>query len=342
MSAPAEGCGVLLVNLGTPSAPTATAVRSFLREFLSDPRVVEIPRIVWLPILYGFILTARPAKSAAKYCEIWTAEGSPLAVHTARQAALLAAHFAPAPGKPGIAVEVGMRYGEPSIATALQSLRDAGCARIVVLPLYPQYAASTTASVRDALGMATGSGAALRQIAFVEQFHDDPGYIDALAETIARHWAAKGSLASRGARLVMSFHGIPQRAVERGDPYEQQCLATARLLAERLELKRGDWLATFQSRFGRAEWLQPYTEPTLLELARQGLAEVDVVCPGFVSDCLETLEEIGIGARAAFLAAGGREFQLIPCLNESPGWIAALAEIALGRTPHSAPVARRA
>lgn len=324
--------GILLVNLGTPSAPTASSVRSYLREFLSDPRVVEIPRIVWLPILYGIILTTRPAKSAEKYAKVWTAEGSPLAVHTARQARLLAGHLGElARPQPGPAVEYAMRYGNPSIAAGLDRLLAAGCARIVVVPLYPQYAKSTTASVKDALDAHL---AKLRKsgkqpdVRFVSHFHDDAGYIEALAVRVKRHWETNRPTRLAGGKLVMSFHGIPKRSVERGDPYEKECRATAALLAQKLGLDAKDWMITFQSRFGRAEWLQPYTEPTLVELAKGGLARADVVCPGFPSDCLETLEELGIGAREAFLGAGGKEFHLVPCLNEDDAWIKALGDIA--------------
>jgi ferrochelatase len=296
--------GVLLVNLGTPAAPTPQAVRRYLAEFLSDPRVVELPRLVWLPILHGIVLRTRPAKSAEKYRLIWTAEGSPLAVHTVRQAALLRALLE------GAQVEYAMRYGEPRIGSVLQKMQEP-----VVVPLYPQYSNSTTGSVLDVLP---------RNTAVVREFHDHPAYIGALAAGVAKHWAEKG----RGEKLVMSFHGLPQRSVDRGDPYERQCINTARLLAERLALPSGEFALTFQSRFGAAKWLQPYTQPTLVKLARSGVGRVDVVCPGFVSDCLETLEEIGITAKAAFMAAGGREFHLLPCLNESPEWIAALARVA--------------
>jgi ferrochelatase len=299
--------GVLLVNLGTPAAPTPQAVRRYLAEFLSDRRVVELPRWLWLPLLYGVILNVRPARSAKKYASVWTLEGSPLAVHTAKQAQLLAAAS-------GLRVEYAMRYGDPGIAGGLARLRAAGARRIVVLPLYPQYARSTTASVRDVIGP---------DVAMIEEFHAHPAYIAALAASLRRHWAERG----RGELLLMSFHGIPKRSVERGDPYESQCRETARLLAAALELDASRWKLTFQSRFGAAEWLQPYTRPTLVELARGGLKRVDVVCPGFVSDCLETLEEIGIEARHAFLDAGGREFHALPCLNEQPRWIEALAEI---------------
>jgi ferrochelatase len=299
--------GVLLVNLGTPAAPTPQAVRRYLAEFLSDRRVVELPRWLWLPLLYGVILNVRPARSAKKYASVWTLEGSPLAVHTAKQAQLLAAAS-------GLRVEYAMRYGDPGIAGGLARLRAAGARRIVVLPLYPQYARSTTASVRDVIGP---------DVAMIEEFHAHPAYIAALAASLRRHWAERG----RGELLLMSFHGIPKRSVERGDPYESQCRETARLLAAALELDASRWKLTFQSRFGAAEWLQPYTRPTLVELARGGLKRVDVVCPGFVSDCLETLEEIGIEARHAFLDADGREFHALPCLNEEPRWIEALAEI---------------
>lgn len=322
--------GILLVNLGTPSAPTPAAVRTYLREFLSDPRVVEIPRIVWLPILYGIILTFRPAKSAAKYAQVWTPEGSPLAVHTARQAKLLAGLLGGrAKPNPPVPVEYGMRYGAPSIATAFEKLRVTACTRIVVLPLYPQFSGSTTASVKDALETHLKTLAEPPQVSFIERFNTDPGYIEALAKRVQRHWAQHGRTSAPDSKLFMSFHGIPKRAVDRGDPYERECLETAALLAARLALRPDEWMATFQSRFGRAEWLQPYTEPTLIELAQRGLKRADVFCPGFPSDCLETLEELGIGAKQAFLEAGGKEFNLLSCLNEDGPWIEALAQMAL-------------
>ena len=298
--------GVLLVNLGTPAAPTEQAVRTYLAEFLSDPRVVELPRFVWLPILHGIVLRTRPQRSAQKYAAIWTPEGSPLAVHTARQAALLGAAL------PGTQVGHAMRYGEPGIAPSLGKLAGSS---ITVLPLYPQYSRATTESVRDVLP---------RGVRMIESFHDHPAYIGALAENVRQHWAARG----RAQTLVMSFHGLPRRSVERGDPYEAQCRATARVLACALGLGETEWKLTFQSRFGAAKWLEPYTQPTLVELARAGVRSVDVVFPGFVSDCLETLEEIGIVAQAAFRGAGGTELRLVPCLNEAPQWIGALAEIA--------------
>ena len=301
--------GVLLVNLGTPAAPTPAAVREYLAEFLADPRVVRLPRWIWLPILFGFVLRTRPRQSAEKYSAIWTPEGSPLAVHTRKQAELLQK------ANPGLRIEYAMRYGAPKISEALGRL--SGCSPVVVVPLYPQFARSTTESVRDCLPPGT---------TMVENFHDHPAYIAALAENVERHWAAHG----KGEKLVMSFHGLPKREVDQGDPYRDQCVATAKLLAGRLRIAPGDYLVTFQSRFGAAEWLMPYTAPMLVWLARKGARKIDVVCPGFVSDCLETLEEIGLVARESFLAAGGVELSLIPCLNEGEAWIRALSEIAAG------------
>lgn len=318
--------GILLVNLGTPAAPTAAAVRSYLAEFLSDPRVVELPRLLWWPILHGLVLRLRPARSAEKYAAVWTAEGSPLAVHTARQAALLAARLAATPACAGLRVAHAMRYGAPGIAAGVAQLAAQGCATLRVVPLYPQYARSTTQSVRDVLeALRRAARANLPALEMVEDFHQHPAYIAALAAGVRRHWAAQGP----GEILLMSFHGLPKRAVQRGDPYERHCRATAQRLAQALELDAHRYRVTFQSRFGPAQWLEPYTEPTLEALARDGLRRVDVLTPGFVSDCLETLEEIGLGARAAFLDRGGRAFHLLPCLNESAEWIEALAQIAL-------------
>jgi ferrochelatase len=262
--------------------------------------VVRLPRLVWLPILHGIVLQTRPAKSAAKYAAIWSPEGSPLAVHTRRQAAALQILLGDSK------VDYAMRYGEPSLAAARVRMPEAK-----VLPLYPQYSDSTTGSIIDLMGPG-------QQI--VMHFYDHPAYIEALAANVRRYWQAHG----RSAVLLMSFHGLPKRG---GALYAGQCYGTATLLAQNLRLENGEWQVTFQSRFGFAEWLQPYTAPTLAALAQGGLARVDVICPGFVSDCLETLEEIGIEARSAFLTAGGKEFRLIPCLNESPEWIAALAAI---------------
>jgi ferrochelatase len=269
-------------------------VRAYLAEFLGDPKVVALPRWLWLPILHLIILRTRPEKSAEKYAQIWTPEGSPLRVHTERQVKLLRE-------KTGWQVDYAMRYGEPSV---LSRFREG----MVVVPLYPQFAVSTTETIIDLLPAGTR---------VVRDFHEHPAYTNALAAVARRHRASP--------MLLMSFHGLPKRG---GAEYEAQCHKTGRLLAKTLGLKDGEWMVTFQSRFGAAEWLQPYTQPTLEELARKGVTQVDVFCPGFVSDCLETLEELGITAREAFLAAGGRDLRLLPCLNEAPEWINALAEIA--------------
>ncbi|AUN94754.1 ferrochelatase [Pseudazoarcus pumilus] len=315
--------GVLIANLGTPEAPTAPALRKYLKQFLSDPRVVEIPRIAWWPILNGIILNLRPKKSAAKYATVWTDEGSPLRVHTERQAKLLAGQLLH-DGHGEVVVDWAMRYGQPSIEGALDRMRARGCTRILILPLYPQYAASTTASVMDDVARCITHWRNQPELRFVRSFADHPGYIAALANCVREHWQANGE----PERLVMSFHGIPRRSLDLGDPYHCECHKSARLLAEALELPRERWLITFQSRFGKAEWLQPYTEPTLQKLAGEGVRRVDVICPGFVSDCLETIEEIGMECREAFLTAGGETFHYIPCLNERADWIAALGKLA--------------
>lgn len=316
--------GVLLVNLGTPAAPTAEALRPYLKAFLSDPRVIEIPRLAWWPILNLIILNTRPRQSAEKYARIWTPEGSPLLVHTQTQAKLLKGFLGertPAP----LLVDFAMRYGEPSVESVILRMKAAGCDRLLVLPLYPQYAASSTGSVFDAVADTVRRLRNPPELRLVKHFHDHPGYIAALAESVRAHWARHG----RPDKLVMSFHGVPRFTLDRGDPYHCECQKTGRLLAEALGLPAEAWQLTFQSRFGRTRWLEPYTQPTLEALARQGVRRVDVICPGFVADCLETLEEIAIEARSAFLTAGGREFHFIPCLNERPQWIQALAEIAL-------------
>jgi ferrochelatase len=322
--------GVLLINLGTPDAPTAAAVRRYLAEFLADRRVVEIPPFVWWPILHGIILRVRPAKSARKYAAIWSNDGSPLLVHSVRKRALLLGYLGErlkAMGLPSdfAPVELAMRYGRPTVAGAMDRLAAAGCDRILVLPLYPQYAASTTASAMDAVYAYTREARRMPALRAVDCFHDDPGYIKALAHTVNEYWMKHG----RPDRLVLSFHGLPRRTLEQGDPYHCHCRKTARLLAVELGLDPAHYAVTFQSRFGKAEWLKPYTAEVLTSLAREAVGRVDVFCPGFVSDCLETLEEIGIEGRQSFLAAGGRDFHLIPCLNEQPLWIAALSAIVL-------------
>jgi ferrochelatase len=329
----ASRTGVLLVQLGTPAAPTAAAVRPYLKQFLGDPRVVEIPRLVWWPLLHGVILRTRPARSAHKYASIWTDEGSPLMVHSVRQTKLLRGAL----GEAGhdVDVELAMRYGEPSMARVLAHLRDRSVTRLLVLPLYPQYAGATTGTVIDELGRVLRGWRNVPELRWVRGFHDDPLYIEAVAKHIEQYWQRNG----RGEKLVFSFHGVPRRSLNQGDPYHCECLVTARRVAERLQLPRDAWQVTFQSRFGRAQWLQPYTEPTLVALARAGTRRVDVVCPGFISDCLETLEEIGMEAKAAFLQAGGEALAAIPCLNDSPGLIAALKGV-VERHTAGWPVAR--
>ena len=316
--------GVLLVNLGTPEAPTAAALRPYLRQFLSDPRVVEIPRPIWWLILNGIILTVRPKKSAEKYATVWTSEGSPLKVHTERQTKLLKGYLG-MQGHGDLMVEYAMRYGAPSIPETLERMRAAGCTRILVIPAYPQYAASTTASVMDEVAGCMLEWRNLPEIRFVRDFAAHAGYIGALAASVREHWTRNGE----PEKLVMSFHGVPRFSLDKGDPYHCECQKTGRLLAEALDLPRDRYLVTFQSRFGKAEWLQPYTQPTLETLADEGVRSVDVICPGFVADCLETLEEIAVECRDAFLAHGGKRFHFIPCLNERDDWIRSLARIAI-------------
>lgn len=316
--------GILLINLGTPAAPTVAALRPYLKQFLSDPRVVEIPRLVWWIILNGIILNTRPKKSALKYAKIWHKDGSPLAVHTANQAVLLKGYLGERIRSP-FALAWAMRYGQPSIDAGLAALRSQACERILVLPLYPQYAASTTASAFDAVFDAVKHLRNTPALRLVKHYHDHPAYIAALAKNINEYWMANG----RPDKLVMSFHGLPRFSLDRGDPYHCECRKTGRLLGEALGLAPERYQVTFQSRFGRAEWLKPYTIDILRDLGKHKTRRIDVVCPGFVSDCLETLEEIGIQGKAEFLKAGGREFHYIPSLNERHEWIQALADIAL-------------
>ena len=314
---------VLLVNLGTPEAPTAAALRRYLGQFLWDPRVVEIPRAVWWLILNGIILNVRPAKSAAKYASIWTKDGSPLKVHTEAQSRLLKGWLGEQ-DMPEVEVAWAMRYGQPSIAGTLDRLKATGVERVLVLPLYPQFAASTTASVYDDVADWLKRTRTPLEIRFVRQYHDEPAYIAALAASVCEQWAMQG----KPDHLVMSFHGLPKYTLEKGDPYFCHCQKTGRLLAEALGLPAERYTITFQSRFGKAEWLQPYTQPTLEALAKQGVTRVAVVCPGFVADCLETLEEIAMECKEAFLTNGGKEFNYLPCLNQRQDWIAALGGIA--------------
>ena len=314
---------VVLVNLGTPDEPTTGAVRRYLKEFLSDPRVVEIPRLVWWCILHLIILPFRSSKSAAKYAQIWTKEGSPLKVHTQKQAMLLRGALGER-GHGDISVVMAMRYGSPSINDVLTQLKAEHCDRVAIIPAYPQYSGTTTGSINDAVFAYYAQTRNVPALRIARNYHDHDGYIDALHASVLAHWQRNG----RGDKLVLSFHGVPKRTLLLGDPYHCECYKTARLLATRLGLLPDQYLVTFQSRFGKAEWLQPYTAPTLIQLAKEGLQRVDVICPGFTSDCLETLEEINMEARHDFLTAGGKEFHYIECLNESPKWIAGLAQIA--------------
>lgn len=317
--------GILLINLGTPEAPTAQALRPYLKQFLSDPRVVEIPRLAWWPILNLIILNTRPKKSAAKYASIWTRDGSPLAVHTRAQAKLLQGYL----GNQGqqVVVDWAMRYGQPSVADRLAALKAAGCDRVLALPLYPQYAASSSGSAFDAVAAAVAAQRNPPELRIVKHFHDHPAYIETLAQRVRSHWQRNG----RGDHLLMSFHGVPRYTLDRGDPYHCECHKTGRLLAEALELPADGYTIAFQSRFGKAEWLKPYTVDVLHQLGKRKIRKLDVICPGFVADCLETLEEIAIEGKADFMTAGGGEYRYLPALNAEPDWIAALARIAL---PH--------
>ena len=300
------GVGVLLVNLGTPDAPTPGAVKAYLREFLSDPRVVEIPPLIWQPILRGVILNTRPRKSAHAYSLVWdrARDLSPLKAITQDQAAALAGAFGG-----GVMVDYAMRYGTPSIAERLAALKDAGCDRILVAPLYPQYCAATTATVFDEVARVLAGMRWQPSLRFLPPYHDDPAYIAALAQSVESEIAA---LDFEPELIIASFHGMPARTLALGDPYYCQCRKTARLLAERLER---DVRISFQSRFGRAKWLEPATDAVLRELPSGGVRSVAVIAPGFAADCLETLEELAIRGRDGFLAAGGERFAYLPCLN---------------------------
>lgn len=315
---------VVLVNLGTPDAPTAPALRRYLKQFLSDPRVVEIPKPVWWLILNGIILNTRPKKSAAKYASVWMPEGSPLRVHTERQAKLLKGLL----GQRGhhLTVTSAMRYGSPSIPDVLAHLKAEGASRILLVPMYPQYSASTTATVLDEASRWLLRTRNQPEMRCVRNFHDNEAYLTALEKSVRKHWQTNGALGEHD-RLLISFHGLPKRSLDLGDPYFCECHKTGRLLAERLNLDADQFQVCFQSRFGKAEWLQPYTAPTLEEWGRKGIRRVDVICPGFVADCLETLEEIALEGRDDFLAAGGKEYHYIPALNEDDAWISALAGI---------------
>lgn len=319
---------ILLLNLGTPAAPTAKAVRVYLKEFLSDPRVVEIPRFIWWFILNGIILPIRSSASAKKYASIWLPKlGSPLMHYSRLQAKELEEKFVNQGSI--VLVDLAMRYGQPSTTEALESLQAQGMERLLLLPLYPQYSATTTASSFDEVFRVLGTWRNQPELRLIKHYHDNPAYIAALRDQVLSAWEKDGRPDfDRGDRLVMSFHGLPKRNLMKGDPYHCECLKTGRLLGESLCLDADQYLVTFQSRFGKAEWLKPYTAPTIEKLAKEGCQRIDIFCPGFPADCLETLEEIAMEAREIFLEHGGKDYRYIPCLNSNPKWIDALYEIA--------------
>jgi ferrochelatase len=305
-----ERIGILLVNSGTPEAPEPGAVRAFLARFLADPRVVDLPRALWLPLLYGVILPFRPRRVARKYRLIWSASGSPLRELTEQLRGELTAALAQRMLAP-LSVEVGMLYSAPDVRAALRRLRASGAQRLLVLPLFPQYCSATTGAVHDHVARELSGWRAVPDVQLVADYHDHPGYIEALRGSVAAHWDAHG----RTAHLLISFHGIPERYARQGDPYAERCHATARLLADELLLREGEWSVSFQSRFGPAGWLQPATRDVLAAMPARGVREVTVVCPGFAVDCLETLEEIDIENRGTFRSAGGGRFEYVPALN---------------------------
>lgn len=326
--------GVLLTNLGTPDAPTPKALRRYLGQFLADPRVVEVPRLLWRVILHGVILRIRPKKSAEAYRTVWTDKGSPLLLYTQAQAEGVANRLHDTYGD-DVQVAFGMRYGQPSIARGLQELFDGGVEQLVVLPLYPQYSGSTSGSTFDALAADFTGRRWLPELRFVNCYHDHPHYIKALANKVRAYWEEHG----KADRLVLSYHGVPKKYLLKGDPYHCQCYKTSRLLAEELGLGDDDYMTTFQSRFGREEWLQPYTDETMMALPGQGVKHVQVMCPGFSSDCLETIEEIDEENREYFMENGGESFAYIPCLNDDAEHLDLIAEIVQtnlqGWTPRS-------
>ena len=312
--------GVLLTNLGTPDSPEVVDVRRYLKEFLSDPRVVSMSPLIWWPLLNLVILNIRPKYSARAYQKIWTDEGSPLLAFSRQQAEALQLAL----GNDGrYTVELAMRYGKPSIEAGMASLKQRGARKIVVLPLYPQFSHTTTSSTRDAVDGVVNDEQVPAEIHFISQYYEHPGYIAALADSVLEHWARSG----RADKLIMSFHGIPEDYVAAGDPYAEQCRLTAKLLADTLELNEDEWLLTFQSRVGKKEWLRPYTDKTLQSLAQSGTRSVQIVCPGFSVDCLETLEEIQVENRDYFIEAGGERYEYIPCLNAREDHIQMLASL---------------
>jgi len=317
-----ESLGILLVNLGTPDAPTPAAVRRYLKEFLWDPRVVEKPRLLWWLILHGFILRFRPTRSARAYQKIWTDHGSPLLLHSQDIVNAMQTQLsAQLPG--AVRVELAMSYGQPSIGAALDRLRACGAQRIILLPLYPQYSGTTTASVFEAVTAALNKCRWIPEFRFISHYHDAPGYIAACAANIRDFWDQHG----RAHKLLFSFHGLPRKNLLDGDPYHCQCQKTARLIAASLELDEDEWVVVFQSRVGREEWLRPYANEMIAELGRDGSERIDVVCPGFAADCLETLEEIAMQNAALFRRCGGGSLNYIPALNARDDHVAFLSQL---------------
>lgn len=314
--------GVLIVNTGTPAAPTKNALRPYLKQFLSDPRIVDTPRWLWWLILNGIILNTRPKKSAQGYQRVWTDRGSPLAFHTQDQAAGLKDHLAANWGDTLI-VDWAMRYGQPSVAHKLDEFQKLGVEKLLVLPMFPQYASATTASIFDAVAQFFKGRWWLPELRFVNQYFEQPLYIEALANSIRQHWQQHG----KPDRLIFSYHGEPLRYLHRGDPYHCQCQKTTRLIVEKLNLSEDEYLTTFQSRFGPGDWLKPYTDETLKSLPANSVKHVQILCPGFAADCLETVDEIAIENKHYFMDAGGERFEYIPALNSSAKHIEALAEI---------------
>ncbi|OPX54798.1 ferrochelatase [Oceanospirillum multiglobuliferum] len=317
--------GVLLVNLGTPDAPTPEAVKRYLAEFLHDHRVVDLTRWLWCPILHGIILQTRPKRVAKAYQSIWTEQGSPLLAITQQQAQALAAQLNSCLGI-DIPVEVGMTYGNPSIARALDVLMAKGVEEVIVLPLYPQYSATTTGAVFDQLARAVAKRVEFPSLTFIRDYYQSQYYIEALACSVEQHWLEKG----RGERLLISFHGIPQRYADNGDPYPEHCKQTAQALAQRLGLRESEWLCSFQSRFGKEEWIKPYTDK-VIEQWGQEIAQLDVICPAFAADCLETLEEIQVENKDYFLESGGKVFNYIPALNCQPAHIDMMVKLVMAK-----------
>lgn len=319
-----ESLGILVVNLGTPDDPTPKAVRRYLAEFLWDPRVIELPRPIWWLILHGVILRIRPRRSAEAYAKVWTDRGSPLMDWSVRQSKALQKELDSALEAP-VHVALGMRYGKPSVAAALEELRAKKVRRLLVLPMYPQYSATTTATVFDAVSDALRRWRWIPELRFVSEYAGEPGYIAALAASVREHWATHG----RGEHLLMSFHGVPRRYLLAGDPYHCQCQKTGRLLAEALFLKDDEWSLSFQSRVGREEWLRPYTDETVAAMGKSGLKRLDVICPGFSADCLETLEEIAMQNEELFIESGGKKISYIPALNARRDHISFLTQLVL-------------